>query len=101
MRARPGLGDSGTRDGFHGEPLGSQPRAAGRRARARGRVGAAGRFSACKVALRAQLLYEIRFVDVITSVPILFMICYLIYRSVVISVIHKYAFFITRVSRLI
>lgn len=42
-----------------------------------------------------EMFYEIMFMRIITSVPIVFMVHYLIYRSVVTAVTHKYLFFIT------
>ena len=41
-----------------------------------------------------EMFYEIMFMRIITSVPIVFMIHYLIYRSVVTAMIRKYPFFI-------
>lgn len=52
-------------------------------------------FFAYRIPLCTEMFYEIMFMRIITSVPIVFMIHYLIHRSVVTAVIHKYPFFIT------
>lgn len=54
--------------------------------------------SARKAPLRAKLRYETLFTGITASAPILFTICYLIYRSAITSVVHKYTFFVTHVS---
>ena len=51
-------------------------------------------FFAYKIPLCMEMFYEIMFMRIITSVPIVFMIHYLIYRSVVTAMIRKYPFFI-------